>query len=65
MWGGRGGVDMAPLDTKQSGVWKAQIKSQNEVVWEKLQAKGDEPSPRSFHASVMANVRKPNALLLP
>ncbi|OAX38623.1 galactose oxidase [Rhizopogon vinicolor AM-OR11-026] len=54
MWGGRGGVDMAPLDPKQSGIWKAQI-SQNDVVWERLEAKGDEPSPRSFHASVMAN----------
>jgi hypothetical protein len=58
MWGGRGGVDMAPLDPTQSGVWKAKV-SQNEVVWDKLESKGDEPSPRSFHASVIVNVSLP------
>jgi len=55
MWGGRGGIDLAPLDPDQSGVWKAQI-SQNEVLWERLPGKGDEPSPRSFHSSVIASV---------
>jgi hypothetical protein len=55
MWGGRGGVDMMPLDPKQSGIWKGQI-LQNEVIWEKLEGTGDEPVTRSFHASVMANV---------
>ncbi|KAG1732890.1 galactose oxidase [Suillus paluster] len=54
MWGGRGGVDPAPLDPKQSGVWKGHI-LQNEVVWERLEGKGDEPATRSYHASVMAN----------
>lgn len=54
IWGGRGGVDMMPLDPKQSGIWKGQI-LQNEVIWEKLEGTGDEPVTRSFHASVMAN----------
>lgn len=57
VWGGRGGIDIAPLDPKQSGIWKAQI-SQNEVMWDRLESKGDEPSPRSFHASVIANVSR-------
>lgn len=55
MWGGRGGVDMTPLDPKQAGIWKGQI-LQNKVIWEKLEGKGDEPVTRSFHASVLANV---------
>ncbi|KAG1867107.1 hypothetical protein C8R48DRAFT_704240 [Suillus tomentosus] len=54
MWGGRGGVDMTPLDPKQAGIWKGQI-LQNKVIWEKLEGKGDEPVTRSFHASVLAN----------
>lgn len=55
VWGGRGGIDMAPMDPKQSGVWKGQL-LQNEVIWEKLEGKGDEPVARSFHSCVMANV---------
>ncbi|KIJ16115.1 hypothetical protein PAXINDRAFT_168702 [Paxillus involutus ATCC 200175] len=57
VWGGRGGVDMAPLDRYQSGIWKAHVDS-SEVAWERAQCfneEGDEaPEPRSFHASVLA-----------
>jgi hypothetical protein len=59
VWGGRGGVDMAPLDRYQSGIWKAHVDS-SEVAWERAQCfneEGDEaPEPRSFHASVLAGV---------
>ncbi|KIK92879.1 hypothetical protein PAXRUDRAFT_829555 [Paxillus rubicundulus Ve08.2h10] len=57
VWGGRGGVDMAPLDRYQSGIWKAHVRL-DEPAWERVQCvneEGDEaPEPRSFHASALA-----------
>ncbi|KAF9223076.1 galactose oxidase [Gyrodon lividus] len=57
VWGGRGGVDMAPLDRCQSGIWRAQVGS-GELAWERVQCDNEEedeaPALRSFHASVLA-----------
>lgn len=63
VWGGRGGVDMAPLDRFQAGVWKAPLDgldAADTVPWERLPAVNDDsdaaPALRSFHASVLAGV---------
>ncbi|KAI6015861.1 galactose oxidase [Pisolithus microcarpus] len=62
LWGGRGGVDMSPLDRFQSGVFKASVGDQtlrdiDQLVWERLESTNDEsvevPALRSFHASVL------------
>jgi len=53
IWGGRGGVDMAPLDNEQAGVWRGQlVTSQERVIWEHLPAEGG-PEPRSYHTAAI------------
>ncbi|KAH9837280.1 galactose oxidase [Rhodofomes roseus] len=53
MWGGRGGVDMAPLNERQAGVWRGQlVTSQGSVVWDHLSAEGG-PEPRSYHTTAI------------
>ncbi|KAI5988251.1 galactose oxidase [Pisolithus marmoratus] len=63
LWGGRGGVDMSPLDRFQSGVFKASVGDQtlrdiDQLIWERLQSTNDEsedaPALRSYHASALA-----------
>ncbi|KAH7890547.1 galactose oxidase [Phlebopus sp. FC_14] len=63
VWGGRGGVDMAPLDRLQSGIWKAHIgdanlQSDGNLSWERVPCANEggqeAPAPRSYHASVLA-----------
>ncbi|TFK50737.1 hypothetical protein OE88DRAFT_1746957 [Heliocybe sulcata] len=66
MWGGRGGVDMAPLGADEIGVWKGSLSTATEgtaaklasVRWEKVTATndGDAPESRSYHASVAHNI---------
>ncbi|KAF9238261.1 galactose oxidase [Melanogaster broomeanus] len=57
VWGGRGGVNMAPLPRHQSGIWRAPLNTP-EFAWERLQCANEEadeaPSLRSYHASVLA-----------
>ncbi|KAF8121609.1 galactose oxidase [Boletus edulis] len=62
VWGGRGGVDMAPLDRFQAGVWKASLDaldtpSTTTLAWERLPAVNDDsdaaPAVRSYHASAL------------
>ncbi|KZT27147.1 hypothetical protein NEOLEDRAFT_158727 [Neolentinus lepideus HHB14362 ss-1] len=65
MWGGRGGVDMAPVGAEELGVWKGSLTHTNEggtaqlasIRWEKVTAKneGEAPESRSYHASVALN----------
>lgn len=56
VWGGRGGVDMAPLDDEQVGVWRAELKTSSDtaepdgVSWERL-SYTEGPEPRSYHAA--------------
>ena len=63
LWGGRGGVDMAPLDAYQAGVWKATINlgqgTQQSVRWERIAATNEDeaPVPRSHHSAVAHGVR--------
>ncbi|KDQ56255.1 hypothetical protein JAAARDRAFT_59159 [Jaapia argillacea MUCL 33604] len=55
MWGGRGGVDMAPLGKEEAGMWKAtlQLEGGGEGVrWERADAPGEEPESRSYHTIV-------------
>ncbi|KAI0756257.1 galactose oxidase [Daedaleopsis nitida] len=58
LWGGRGGVDMAPLDAYQAGVWKATVHSAQgplqSVRWERISAENEDeaPEPRSYHTAV-------------
>ncbi|KAG8221434.1 galactose oxidase [Butyriboletus roseoflavus] len=63
VWGGRGGVDMGPLDRFQAGIWKAPLDGldiADTVPWERLPSVNDDddsdaaPALRSFHASVLA-----------
>ncbi|KAF8548867.1 galactose oxidase [Imleria badia] len=61
VWGGRGGVNMAPLDRFQAGIWKAQLDeldSAAAITWERLPTVNDDsdaaPALRSYHASVLA-----------
>ena len=63
VWGGRGGVDMAPLDHFQAGVWKAPLDTldtSDTIPWERLPSVNDNsdaaPAIRSYHASVLAGV---------
>ncbi|KIJ62350.1 hypothetical protein HYDPIDRAFT_94603 [Hydnomerulius pinastri MD-312] len=64
VWGGRGGVDMAPLDRYQSGIWKAHfgaLGDADKLAWERLECANDDsveaPALRSYHSSVLAGVR--------
>jgi hypothetical protein len=60
LWGGRGGVDMAPLDREQAGLWKGHVEQTSPAVeWERLVATNEDesPEPRSYHASVLSEVR--------
>jgi hypothetical protein len=57
VWGGRGGVDMAPLVRIQAGIWKAPLHgldSANTIPWERLPSVNDDsdaaPALRSYHA---------------
>lgn len=62
LWGGRGGVDMAPLPSEQAGFWagriilgsESPIGDTGEIKWEKVNAVNEEdaPDPRSYHAAV-------------
>ena len=60
LWGGRGGVDMAPLNGEQVGLWKGRIDqtSSSYIEWVRLTAKNenDSPEPRSYHAAVSFQV---------
>lgn len=60
VWGGRGGVDMAPLDRFQAGIWKASLDATDTTTWERLPAVNDNsdaaPALRSFHTSALAGV---------
>lgn len=57
LWGGRGGVDMAPLDYAQAGVWRGQLvhAGTGGIVWDRLAAQGG-PEPRSYHTAVILGV---------
>ncbi|KAH7929167.1 galactose oxidase [Leucogyrophana mollusca] len=57
LWGGRGGVDMAPLAGAQTGIWRAHLSPDAaSAKWERLNAINEEdaPAPRSYHATVSA-----------
>lgn len=54
LWGGRGGVDMAPLDHPQAGVWRGQA-GKDYVIWDYLTAEG-RPETRSYHTAVVVDV---------
>ena len=58
LWGGRGGVDMAPISGEQAGVWVASLTDVHEVVWERLTAvnESEAPQPRSYHTIVAHSV---------
>ena len=59
LWGGRGGVDMAPLPAGQSGIWRCSIADNFKATWEYLTAanEGEAPQPRSYHAMAACLVR--------
>ncbi|CCM03792.1 uncharacterized protein FIBRA_05940 [Fibroporia radiculosa] len=56
MWGGRGGVDMAPLGPEEIGMWKAVFDEGDPsgITWKRIKAVNPEegPEPRSYHASI-------------
>ncbi|KZT08644.1 galactose oxidase [Laetiporus sulphureus 93-53] len=57
IWGGRGGVDMAPLDSPQVGIWRGKLKTNtaggdNRIVWEQIGGRGIQPEPRSYHTAI-------------
>ena len=55
VWGGRGGVDMAPLDGAQVGFWRGEVTGNSDgISWTRLFASNadQEPAPRSFHTSI-------------
>ncbi|KZT72908.1 galactose oxidase [Daedalea quercina L-15889] len=55
IWGGRGGVDMAPLDPGQAGVWRGELTAgQGHVAWDHISAEGG-PEPRSYHTTAIIN----------
>jgi hypothetical protein len=58
VWGGRGGVDMAPLDRIQAGIWKAPLDGLDSIPWERLPSVNDDAAPalRSYHVSTLAGV---------
>ncbi|OCH95749.1 galactose oxidase [Obba rivulosa] len=55
MWGGRGGIDMAPLDHIQAGLWRGDLDIPSGVRWGRISAVNEvhAPSPRSYHASAI------------
>ncbi|KAH9897856.1 galactose oxidase [Cubamyces lactineus] len=62
MWGGRGGKEMTPFDTRQVGVWKASLNLgqgshdlSGSVRWERVFATNEDeaPAPRSYHTAVV------------
>lgn len=55
VWGGRGGVDMAPLPEEQAGLWKCTFGA-GEVQWMRMEGSGEQPVPRSYHSMVISNV---------
>lgn len=66
LWGGRGGVDMSPLDNTEAGVWRGTVDVQDNgrsggVAWERLPAVNEEeaPEPRSYHAAAILEVPEP------
>lgn len=52
LWGGRGGVDMAPIAGEQAGIWTASLTDKTNVRWERLQATNEKFAPQatSYHA---------------
>jgi len=69
VWGGRGGVDMAPLDRFQAGIWKAPLgglDTTDTIPWERLPFINDDsdaaPALRSYHASSLAGVGIPSLI---
>ncbi|KAH9942947.1 galactose oxidase [Amylocystis lapponica] len=58
LWGGRGGVDMAPLDREEAGVWRGELTNASTngqgIIWTRLPVvnKDDGPEPRSYHTAV-------------
>ena len=59
LWGGRGGVDMAPLHGDQAGFFRSKLDGSSTVNWEHVPASNptDAPEPRSYHSSVSHEVR--------
>jgi hypothetical protein len=57
LWGGRGGMNMTPLDREQAGVWKGRVVS-GFIEWERMIAsnENESPEPRSYHAAVSSEV---------
>ncbi|KAI6157040.1 galactose oxidase [Pisolithus tinctorius] len=62
LWGGRGGVNMSPLDRFQSGIFKASVGDQalrdiDQLIWARLESTNDDsgeaPALRSYHASAL------------
>jgi hypothetical protein len=53
LWGGRGGIDMTPLDRLSAGPWRALMPS-NPVQWQRLSEVNEDeaPEPRSYHTSL-------------
>ena len=61
LWGGRGGVDMAPLPHEQSGLWEGSMdidEAGGKIRWERVKAVNGSstPEPRSYHAAVASEV---------
>lgn len=50
---------MAPLPQSSAGPWKAKVSAGTSVEWERLTAVNEEdaPEPRSYHVSVVHDVR--------
>lgn len=59
LWGGRGGVDMAPLHGDQAGFFRSKLDGSSTVNWEHVPASNptDAPEPRSYHSTVSHEVR--------
>lgn len=61
LFGGRGGVDMAPIAGEQAGLWRYSIGAEGATAhWERLPAadEGDAPQPRSYHSMASYGVSK-------
>ena len=60
VWGGRGGVDMAPITGAQAGVWRLPIAhiGKGHAPWERIQAMNEDesPLPRSYHTLTSVDV---------
>jgi hypothetical protein len=57
LWGGRGDVNMTPLDRASAGPWKAHLSPEG-VEWQRLVAVNEDesPEPRSYHGAVLFEV---------